>query len=181
MNAIADAAREFLAQKRIAVAGVSRDGALPANFIYRRLRDAGYDVYAINPRAESVEGDRCYRSLEEVPAVIDGVVIATPPGATLAVVQQCVARDVRRIWMHRSVGTGSFDAEAAHYAAAHGIAVIPDGCPMMFLEPVDGGHKCIRFINGLFHRGPNKAATAAYLDVVEEMRSSSRSSEPEVA
>ena len=76
-----EAVEDFLAQKRIAVAGVSRNGSQPANFIYRKLRGAGYQVFAVNPSAKELEGDRCYPDLASIPETVDGIVIATKRNA----------------------------------------------------------------------------------------------------
>ena len=142
--------REFLAQRRIAVAGVSRtDTDEAANLIYRKLRDGGYQVFAVNPRAESVEGDVCYRDLGEVPGGVDAVVIATHPEATPQVVRRCAELGIGRVWMHRSFGPGSVAEEAVSLCREHGITVIPGGCPMMFLAPVDIGHRCMRWLLSL--------------------------------
>ena len=59
MTKIKDAATEFLAHRRVAVTGVSRSSKdHGANFVYKRLRDRGYEVFAVNPNADEVEGDR---------------------------------------------------------------------------------------------------------------------------
>jgi hypothetical protein len=137
----------FLAQKRIAVAGVSRNpnGAV-ANLIYRKLREAGYEVFPINPKAERVEGDRCYADLKSIPQPVDGVVIATTPAVAERIVRECAAVGVSRVWMHRSFGTGSVSETAVKFCNENNITVIAGGCPMMFCEPVDFGHKCMRWI-----------------------------------
>jgi hypothetical protein len=137
---------DVLAQRRIAVAGVSRDGDLPANIIYRKLRTAGYEVAAVNPKADAVEGDPCYASLDAIPERPDALIIATPPGAALDLVEDCARLGVPRVWMHRSFGAGSIDAEAVRRGEELGLTVIPGACPMMFVGPVDGPHKCIRWI-----------------------------------
>src|SRR5512139_2256868 len=93
---------EFLSGKRLAVVGVSRDTGQPANAVYRRLRDSGYEVFAVNPNASEVEGARCYADLASVPGAIDGVMIVTHPDMSAAVVRQCAERGVRRVWFHRS-------------------------------------------------------------------------------
>ena len=64
---------DFLAQRRIAVAGVSRnDGPHPAaNLIYRRLKDTGHDVFAVNPNMPSFEGDPCYPDVRSIPGGVD--------------------------------------------------------------------------------------------------------------
>lgn len=142
------AAKEFLAQTRIAVAGVSRDEKQAANAIYRRLRDAGYRVFPVNPNADEVEGDRCYPSVGAIPERPEGVLIATHPDVAVSVARDCVEVGVPRVWMHRSFGTGSVSGEATEVCRDAGIAVLDGGCPMMFLEPVDVAHKCFRWILG---------------------------------
>lgn len=145
MTTLEDAAREFLAQKRIAVAGVSRKGDVPANAIYKKLKTTGHEVFAVNPNASEVEGDTCYPNLSAIPGGVDGVVIATPPGVAAGLVRECAERGIPRVWMHRSFGTGSVDHEAVKMCRERGIAVIPGSCPMMFCEPVDVAHKCLRW------------------------------------
>jgi predicted CoA-binding protein len=145
MTSLRNAVTEFLAQKRIAVAGVSRDSDIPANAIYKKLREKGYEVYAVNPRALEVEGDPCFPDLKSVPAELQGVVVATPPEAAESVVEECAELGISRVWMHRSFGAGSVSAAAEGLCRDAGIAVIPGACPMMFLEPVDVGHRCFRW------------------------------------
>jgi predicted CoA-binding protein len=146
MSGSASRVEDFLAQKRIAVAGVSSaDSSQAANMIYRRLRDSGYEVFAVNPKAEQVEGDTCYPDLKSIPGNVDGVVISTPPEAAEEIAKECAEVGVPRVWMHRSFGKGSVSDAATRFCDEHGIAVIPGGCPMMFCEPVDFGHKCMRW------------------------------------
>lgn len=138
---------EFLAQKKIAVAGVSRQSKNEAaNFIYRKLRDSGYQVFPINPKAEMVEGSACYPNLRALPVTVDGVVIVTPPEATEAIVRECVETGVSRVWVHRAFGTGSVSEAATRLCHDHNISLISGGCPMMFCAPVDFGHKCMGWI-----------------------------------
>lgn len=138
---------EFLAQKRIAVAGVSREKSVhPAgNLIYQRLKKTGHDVFAVNPHMQSFEGDRCYPDLRSIPGGVDGVVIITRPETTEQIVRDCEATGVRRVWMHQSLAKGSsVSAEAVDYCRQHGISVIAGACPMMFGPDVDFGHTCMR-------------------------------------
>lgn len=147
MQELKRAAEEFLARDhRIAVAGVARKEPLPANAIYRKLRDQGYTVYAVNPNADQVEGDVCYRSLAAIDGGVDGVVVGTPSAAALEIVQECARLGIPRVWLHRGIGAGSVSAEAVAYGAAHGITVIPGACPMMYLAPVDFGHRCMCWV-----------------------------------
>jgi predicted CoA-binding protein len=146
MPSMKEAVDDFLALKRIAVAGVSRSEGQAANFIYKKLRDSGYEVFPVNPAAEEVEGDVCYPDLKSLPGPVDGVVIATHPKATDDVVRQCAEVGVTRAWMHRSFGQGSVSESAVEFCRDNGITAIAGGCPMMFCPPVDIGHKCMRWM-----------------------------------
>lgn len=143
---------DFLAQKRIAVAGVSRDNSHHpvGNLIYRRLKSTGHDVFAVNPQMQSFEGDRCYPDLRSIPEGVDGVVIITRPEVTEKIVHDCHDAGVPRVWMHQSRANGSSVSKAAvEYCHANGIGVIAGGCPMMVGDDVDFGHRCMRWVMGL--------------------------------
>ena len=145
MAQLPDTVRRFLDGRRFAVSGVSRTPGQPANAIFRRLRDSGYEVFPVNPRATEVEGVKCFSSVAEVPGPLDGVVIATAPVVSADVVRECAEKDVRHVWMHRSFGGGSVADEAVAECERLGIECIAGGCPMMFCEPVDFGHRCMRW------------------------------------
>ena len=144
----------FLAGKRFAVAGVSRQPQQAANAIFRKLRNAGFEVLPVNPNAGEVEGVRCYPDLVSIPGAIDGVVIAAPPAAGPSIVRHCAEKGVRQVWFHRSFGSGSVSEEAVRECEALGIEAIIGGCPLMYCEPVDTGHRCIRSWLRLFGRVP---------------------------
>lgn len=145
MGRIPESIELFLKGRRFAVAGVSRESGQPANAIFRKLKAAGYEVYPTNPKATIIEGVQCYNDVGAVPAPLDGVVIATPPEASLQVARQCRERGVARVWFHRSFGDGSASEDAIHECQAAGIQCIVGGCPLMFCEPVDFGHRCMRW------------------------------------
>jgi len=147
MPTIAQAASEFLAKKRVAVTGVSRKPeGHGSNVVYQRLKERGYQVFAVNPHADTVEGDRCYRDLKSIPGGIDGVVIGTRPEIADATMHECADLGITHVWMHRGPGAGSVSMTAAAYGRAHGITVIAGGCPCMFDPTADGGHKLMRFM-----------------------------------
>ncbi len=145
---------EFLSGKRIAVAGVSRNPQQTANLIYRKLRTSGFEVFPVNPNATEVEGVQCYPNLASIPGSLDGVVVVTHPRNALDIVRQCGERDVRRVWFHRAFGQGSFSNEAVRECGARGIQCIAGGCPMMYCEPVDFGHRCMHWLLRLGGRVP---------------------------
>ena len=147
MPTMKEAAREFLAQKRIAVTGVSRKPMEHgSNTVFRRLRDRGYQVFAVNPNAETVEGSRSYRDLRSIPGGVDAVVIATAPDRAEGTMRECVELGITRVWMHRVLGRGSVSAAAAAFGRAHGITVIDGGCPLMFEPTADFSHKVMRVV-----------------------------------
>jgi uncharacterized protein len=149
MATVAEATTDFLAQRRIAVAGVSRQKAgHGGNVVYARLKQRGYEVFAVNPNAETVEGDTCYKDLASIPGGVDAVVIATNPSATDAVVAECVQLGIKRVWMHRSFGGGSVSDTAVQAGRAAGLTVIAGACPLMFDPTADAGHKCMRWVLG---------------------------------
>jgi uncharacterized protein len=135
----------FLSGRRFAVAGVSRQRNQAANAVFRKLKGAGYEVFPINPNAAEVEGVACYPEVGAVPGPLDGVVIATAPEVSVEVVRQCGDHGVRHVWFHRSFGTGSVSEEAVRACEARRMACIVGGCPLMFVEPVDVGHRCMRW------------------------------------
>ncbi|HLN79325.1 MAG TPA: CoA-binding protein [Nocardioidaceae bacterium] len=155
MQTIKDAAAEFLTHKRVAVTGVSRTPANHgSNVVYKRLKERGYEVFAVNPNAEQVEGDPCFRDLQSIPGGVEAVVIGTRPERAQSTIEECERLGIRDVWMHRSFGGGSVSKEAADYGRQHGMTVIDGGCPLMF-EPVsDGGHRMMKWAFTMNHHVP---------------------------
>ena len=138
---------EFLAQKRIAIAGVSRHPSTHgANSVYRRLKARGYVVYAVNPNATSVEGDRAFPDLRSIPGGVDGVVIGTAPHHAASIVRECKELGISRVWMHGGPAESSASSDAVEFCRANDISVIPGGCPLMFGPTADFGHRCMRWV-----------------------------------
>jgi predicted CoA-binding protein len=147
MQKIKQAASEFLAGRRIAVTGVSREpNSHGSNVVYKRLRDRGYEVFAVNPNAKEVEGDRCYHDLHSIPGGVDGVVIGTRPEIAEETIRDCAELGIEHVWMHKGPGPGSVSPTAAAYGRRHGITVIDGGCPCMFGPTADPGHKAMRVV-----------------------------------
>jgi predicted CoA-binding protein len=143
---VKQAASKFLANKRVAVTGVSRDPkGHGSNIVYQRLRERGYEVFAVNPNADEVEGDPCYHDLASIPGGVDAFVIGTRPETAEATMRECADLGIEHVWMHRAFGTGSVSEAAAGYGRQRGITVIDGGCPLMFDPTADGGHKAMRF------------------------------------
>jgi predicted CoA-binding protein len=143
--------QSFLAQKSIAVVGVSDQRETGCNAAYQRFKDAGYTVWPVNPRLSEYEGVPCYPDLKSVPQKPDAVFILTNPKVTEQIVDECITLGVEHVWMHCMLGTKpglaasmtSVSQEAVEKARANGIRVIPGSCPNQFLNP-DFGHGLMR-------------------------------------
>ena len=147
MQSIKEAASAFLANKRVAVTGVSRSPKTHgSNTVYTRLRERGYEVFAVNPNADEVEGDRSYPDLKSIPGGVEAVVIGTRPQLAETTMRECAELGIKHVWMHRGPGAGSVSAAATAFGRQQGISVIPGGCPLMFQPTSDGGHRVMRFL-----------------------------------
>ena len=143
MSKVDDLVKDFLAQKKIAVVGVSDQRETGCNAGYRRFKEAGYDVYAVNPRLTTFEGAPCYPDLKAIPDKPDAVFVLANPRVTDLIVQQCVELGVKHVWMHCMMGTKpgtggsstSVSPDAVRVCRENGIAVIPGTCPNQFLKP----------------------------------------------
>ena len=147
MQNVKEAASAFLANKRVAVTGVSRTPKdHGSNTVYKRLRERGYAVVAVNPTADEVEGDPCYQDLKSIPDGVQAVVIGTRPEIGEDTMRECAELGITHVWMHRGPGAGSVSDAATKYGRQRGITVIDGGCPCMFPPTADVGHRIMRLI-----------------------------------
>ena len=147
MPTVNEAATAFLSSRRIAVTGVSRTPKTHgANNVYRRLKDRGYEVFAVNPNTDQVEGAASYPDLRSIPGGVEAVVIGTRPQIAEQTMRECAELGITKVWMHRGPGAGSVSAAATAYGREHGITVIDGGCPLMFGPTADFGHKVLRLL-----------------------------------
>ena len=157
MATMKEAASEFLAHKRVAVTGVSRTpGSHGSNVVYRRLRERGYEVFAVNPNAQEVEGDEAYHDLGSIPGGVEAVVIGTRPETAETTMRECVDLGIKHIWMHRGPGGGSVSDAATTYGRKHGLVVLDGGCPCMFGPTADTAHKAMRVVFTLTGNVPRR-------------------------
>jgi predicted CoA-binding protein len=144
---VKEAATAFLANRRVAVTGVSRTPKTHgSNTVYRRLRDRGYEVFAVNPNAAEVEGDACFKDLASIPGGVDAVVIGTRPEIAEDTMRECAELGIKHVWMHWGGGASSVSATATEYGRQRGITVIDGGCPLMFGQTADFPHKVMRVV-----------------------------------
>jgi predicted CoA-binding protein len=150
---------DFLAQKRIAMAGISRD---PANFsvkLFEELCRRGYDVVPVNPNAEQVQGRRCFARLQDIQPPVEAALLMTSPEATEAVVNDCAEAGIRRVWMYRAGGKGAVSRQAVQFCRERGIQVVPGQCPFMFLPDTAGFHRFHGFVRKITGRYPRRMSS----------------------
>jgi predicted CoA-binding protein len=146
---------DFLAQKRIAIVGVSRDSKELSRMLVRTLMERGYQVFAVNPAINRVDELPCYPSLSAVPSPIDGVLVMASPAVTDQVVQECATLHIPRVWMYRAQGVGAVSRQAVEYCEEHGIKVVPGECPYMFLTGEHWFHRLHGFVRRITGSYPN--------------------------
>jgi uncharacterized protein len=144
-------------QKGGAVLVITANGA--ADLFSGSVRERGYDVFAVNPNADEVEGDRAYRDLHSIPGGVGAVVIGTRPEIADETVRECAELGIEHVWMHRGPGAGSVSKTAADYGRARGLTVIDGGCPCMFGPTADPGHKVMRALFTLTGNVPKEVST----------------------
>ena len=132
--------RDFLAQKRIAIVGVTHDEKGWGRTLYNEFKKRGYDTYAVNP-AGNISGIQCYPNLSKLPMKVDGVLLAVPPHVTEQVVREVTALYIPRVWMHKGAGAGAVSQAAVKFCKEKNIATVYGVCPFMYLQPQGFGHK----------------------------------------
>jgi len=158
MTTLAVRANDFLAQRRIALVGVSRNPADMSRTLFRELRERGYDVVPVNPELQSVDGVPCMHKLQDIRPRVDGAIVMTSPAVTDRVVRDCEEAGVPRVWMHRGAGQGAVNPVAVSYCRDHGIACVDGACPFMFLPGTSLFHRAHGFFLRLFGRHPGARA-----------------------
>jgi predicted CoA-binding protein len=150
---------DFLAQKRIAMVGVSHD---PKDFsvaLFQEFCRRGYDVVPVNPNVSEVLGRPCFARVQDIQPPVGAAILMTSPAITDAVVRGCAQAGIRRVWMYRAGGQGAVSAEAVQFCRAKGIAVVPGECPFMFF-PKAGFHRIHGFIRKITGSYPRHAHAA---------------------
>ena len=145
------AVEDFIAQRTLAVVGVSRKGRKFGNLAYRDLKTKGFRVFPVNPNAETIEGDRCYPSLSALPERVEGVLIVVPPAETERVVRDAAAAGIRRVWMQQ----GAESPEAIRFCQENDISVVHGECILMFAEPAALYHRAHRWVWGVLGKLPS--------------------------
>jgi predicted CoA-binding protein len=149
---------DFLAQKRIAIAGISRNPASFSVVMFRELQRRGYDVVPVNPNAAELQGQTCFARMQDIQPPVDAALLMTSPDATESVVNDCAAANIKRVWMYKAAGKGAVSEKAVAKCRQLGIQIVPGECPFMFLPETERIHRFHGFFRELTGRYPRRAA-----------------------
>lgn len=140
----------FLAQKNIAVVGVSNKKKKFGNYIFEKLNDEGYSVFAVNPNADENTEIKFYKSVNDLD-IISAIVFVTKPNVTNSILREGIPINVKNIWVQQGAG----NEETKLILSSMDVEFVFNKCLMMFIEPVKGIHKFHRTINRIFRIGIN--------------------------
>lgn len=152
---------DFLAQKRIAVVGVSRDEGSFSVAMFEEFRRRGYDVVPVNPHMKELFGQKCYARVQDIAPPVDAALLMTSPDVSEEVVTDCAEAGIRRVWLYRAGGQGAVSEYAVGFCRVHDIAVVPGQCPFMFLKGAAAVHRLHGLIRKISRRYPERAKAAA--------------------
>ena len=147
--------QDFLAQKRFAFIGVSRQPKDFSRALFREFRARGYQPVPVHPEAVEIDGLSCFARLQDIQPTVDSVLLMTSPRVTDGLVQECARAGIQRIWLYRGAGQGAVTQSAVQLCEANGITVIPGECPFMFFDGtpwIHRAHGFVRKIAGAYPR-----------------------------
>ena len=146
---------DFLAQKRIAMVGISRETPSFSGSLFTEFCRRGYDVVPVNPNMQVVMGHKCFACVQDIEPPVDAALLMTSPAVTEEVVKDCAEAGIKRVWMHSGGGQGAVSENAINFCREKGIGVVPGECPFMFF-PKSGGvhwlHGVLRKLTGGYPR-----------------------------
>jgi predicted CoA-binding protein len=145
-----DSIDKFFSASNIAVVGASRDNKKFGNSAYRYFKVRGYNVFPVNPNAERIDGDICYKSLEEIPVNIESALVVLPPEKVEDVVKLAHEKNINNIWLQK----GAESKEAIKFCNEKEMNIVYEQCVLMFAEPSSFPHNFHRFVNKITGKIP---------------------------
>lgn len=150
MKATRSSIESFLATRKIAVAGVSKDQKKFGHIVFKTLIEKGFEIFPINPTTDMIASTPCFRNVSALPVNVHNLLILTPRKQTHEVVAEAVRKGIDHIWIQR----GSETRETVDLIKAHKINLITGECILMHADPVTGIHKFHRTLKKLFGMMP---------------------------
>jgi uncharacterized protein len=142
--------QNFLAPKKMAFAGASRNLKKFGAVVFKELISKGFDLYPIHPSATEIQGIKCYNRMQDLPSGIDSLYIVTPKSHTAELLRQAAGTEITRIWIQQQ----SESNESLEIAAEQNLQVISGRCILMYAEPVKSVHGFHRWLTKTFRLYP---------------------------
>ena len=117
--------RRILATHRvIAVVGLSADWYRPSYFAASYMKTHGYRIIPVNPRYDAILGERCYKSLRDIPEPVDSVDVFRKTEDVLPIAREAIDVGAKVLW--QQLGVRNLEADAL--VRAHGLESVMDRC-----------------------------------------------------
>jgi predicted CoA-binding protein len=126
----------FLNEKKLAIAGVSRNPRKFGNVIFRTLKGKGYSITPINPNGGTIDGNVCTDSIANLGSDIQNLLIVTHKRETKKALEEAISKGISNIWIQNGCET----EESIKIAQEKNINLVSKACFMMYASP-KGFHK----------------------------------------
>jgi len=142
---------QFVAQRHVAVAGISRNPHKFGNAIFKELKKQGYILYPMSRHMQEFEGVRCYPDISSLPEEVSAIVINTKPEQTAGLIKEAEAKGIRQIWLQQGASNNEILASIENSESN----IIAKHCILMFAKPDHFMHKTHILFKKLFGTYPN--------------------------
>ncbi len=138
--------REFLNKKRIAIWGLEASKSKTDQWVANRFRKNGVEVIAVNSGFSDETSRDQTSSLTKIHPPVEAVFVFVDPPQAMEAVEDCIAAKIPLVWLHEAMGPGAATTETIDRLRSSGTMVIPGMCPMLYLQPVDPAHFCLKWL-----------------------------------
>lgn len=133
--------QDFLAEKHLAIVGVSRKEMDYTRAVFKEFVKRGYDVVPVNPQATEIDGKPCVARLVDIKPPVQAAIFLVPPKITDDLMQDCANAGITKIWFRRKLRLGVHSANTIAFCKEHKMSVVSGYCPLMFLPEADSIHR----------------------------------------
>lgn len=141
---------DFLSLNNLAFYGISKNEKKFGNSIFKKLNENGYNLFPVHPDIETFDGKKCYKSVNDVPGTVDGIVLVIKPDQTEKVLADALKKGIKNIWFQQ----GSQSDQADEFCKNNNLKSITKECLFMFLEPEKFPHGFHKWIVNIFGKYP---------------------------
>ncbi|MBN2226035.1 MAG: CoA-binding protein [candidate division Zixibacteria bacterium] len=132
---------EFLAVRRLAIIGVSRNPKAFSRVLFKEFIDRKYETIPVNPSATDIDGFPCYQSVAGITPTVEAALVMTSPKSVEKAVNDCLDVGVKRIWIYGMMGNPQANKGIIAKCNQQNVIVISDLCPFMFFPQTGFLHR----------------------------------------